>query len=418
MDSTSEIQVILIVTFLVFLGFVGVILYLAVNLFTKQTLLKRAHQQLEEYALKLEDRVRERTAELEASEAKYRNLFDNSKEAILIADKLTGAVIHHNKEAQVLFGRESGELTHMMLEELLPTIFTVKEAHSWRDISIRRPDQDIRIADVLIDEIHFDGKECFQVICRDITEKRDLEVQLIQAHKMADLGLFSASIAHELRTPLGSIENAGYLIREVIGNPTKIIERNLEIISNEVSRCQRIIKDLATITQPPDQSLVFTPTDINSLVGSFFSVIDKELRTRDITVAKVLQEDLPAVRTDPHRLTQVLTNLISNATQAMPSGGTLTIKTWMDKDQSTLINQDGTNHVVHISVEDTGTGIKPEDLSRIFSPFYSSKRDKDRMGLGLSISYGIVRQLKGNITVRSVRGEGSAFTVHLPVLEL
>lgn len=366
----------------------------------------------------MEERVRERTIELEASEKKYRNLFDNSKEAILIADRSMGAIIHHNKEAQILFGYEAEELKHMTLRELLPANFTANAADTWQDISfIKKSQQSAKIADVLIGEILFDGRECLQIVCRDVTEKRDLEVQLIQAHKMADLGLFSAGVAHELRTPLGSIENAAYLIREVVGNPTQIVDRNLEIINSEVTSCQKIIKNLATITQPPDQICIFQPTDINSLIEAFISVTDKELRTRDIIMNKVLQKDLPVVTTDPYRLTQVVTNLISNATQAMPSGGTLTIKTWLDVDQNAITFESRTVNVAHISVEDTGVGIKSEDMNRIFSPFYSTRREQGRMGLGLYISYGIMKQLKGNITVKSILGEGSTFTVHLPLLE-
>lgn len=414
MDPTSQIQTYLIIAFLIFTGFLGIILFLLVNLLSSQHNLKKAQAQLREYSENLEKMVKERTAELRASEEMYRNLFVNSQEAIIVFNRRSGKIVDANSEATTLFGYPKSDLLKKNVKELNIPENPDNNRGEWEGHWIRRNDNSTRFIDCITGEINYGGDECCQVICRDITAKRELESQLIQSQKMGALGQLAAGVAHELNTPLGSIYNSSYFIREELMNQPSSIQKHFDIIENQIERCRKIIKDLLNFSRPPSTTVELMKTNLNNLLERCLSLTEKEIRSNGINLVKDLG-NLPLISVDPSRITQVFFNIILNAIQAMPSGGSLTIKSWVDTDMSSFLDIQNETKVVHISFEDTGTGISKKNLTEIFNPFFTTKKKKGGVGLGLSVAYEITKLFNGNILVESQVGTGSRFTVNLPI---
>ncbi|MBU2559376.1 HAMP domain-containing protein, partial [archaeon] len=220
--------------------------------------------------------------------------------------------------------------------------------------------------------------------------------QLIQSEKMASLGQLSAGVAHEINNPLANISlNAQMLLQDVTDE--KVIGR-LTKIENNVDRATRIVKSLLEFSRTPE----FHPTltDINELISKTLDIVEHEVKR--LEVIKKFQKELPPVPVDPNQLQQVIMNMITNAAQAMPGGGTLTLRTEKIGD------------IVEIEIRDTGDGISGENLTKIFDPFFTTKKVGKGTGLGLSISYRIIEKHGGYIDVDSEPGKGTSFTIKLP----
>ncbi len=224
---------------------------------------------------------------------------------------------------------------------------------------------------------------------------------LIQSEKMSSLGQLAAGIAHEINNPLTSILINSQLIAERLETQSPH-EENLGLIIDETSRCSSIVKGLLEFSRqnPPE----LAPVDLNLLIRSSLMLIESQAMAQSVTLTTVLDEGLPRVRLDANKIKQVVTNLALNALDAMPGGGTLTITTHH-------LPAEG---VVELAVEDNGCGIPPEVLHRIFDPFYTTKGTTGT-GLGLSVTYGIVEQHGGTITVESSVDIGTTFMIRLPL---
>ena len=213
---------------------------------------------------------------------------------------------------------------------------------------------------------------------------------------MATIGRLGASVAHELRNPLGVIGNSVYYLMARLGQSDAKIARHLDIIRREVEVSNGIISDLMRFVRPHE--LETAPSDPNALVRA---TLERALLPETVTVQLELAPDLPPVDLDPDRMQQVFLNLIHNAAQAMPQGGRLTVGTHLE---------DG--HV-RFAFTDTGVGIAPEDQARVFEPLYTTKAKG--FGLGLSIVQLLVEAHGGEVTVSSRPGAGSCFSVLLPI---
>lgn len=235
---------------------------------------------------------------------------------------------------------------------------------------------------------------------RDLTERRQMETQLIQSAKMASLGVMAGGIAHEVRNPLAIISASAQLLRER-PDDARLRRECAEKIYTATERASQIIENLLKFARAKGGEL--QDVDLHAVLTETLGVLAHQLTLQSITVKEVFQSDLPTVPGNPQLLQQVFTNLILNARDAMPDGGTLTIKT-----QSTDQGD------VEVAFDDTGCGIRLENLNRIFDPFFTTMPVGEGVGLGLAISYSIVRRYQGAIEVESEVGEGSTFTVRLP----
>jgi len=237
-------------------------------------------------------------------------------------------------------------------------------------------------------------------------ERRRLEQVLFDTEKLAATGRLAASIAHEINNPLEAVQNSLYLLSRSV--PEGAPERSfLDIATRETQRMSRILRQMLGFYRP---TTAMAPTDVNALVVEAETLVSKRLRENGVRIEKELLPALPLIRASADQLKQVLLNLFLNATEAMPSGGRLIIATQTGGGELDAHSPD----VVRIDVRDTGTGISEEAIARIFEPFFSTKMEKGT-GLGLWVSHGIVQAHGGTLKVRSRPGQGTTFTITLPI---
>jgi len=226
------------------------------------------------------------------------------------------------------------------------------------------------------------------------------EEQIIQAKKLASIGILTAGVTHELTNPVNNISMIAQTLTELHDSlpPDKQLHM-VEQIEAETDRVKRIIKNLLDFSKP--QGTHLTETNLNELVKRTLPLVQNQLTVSNIELTLSLAEPLPPVLVDEHQLQQVLVNLVVNAIQAMAPGGHLAIASRSAAGR------------VELSVRDDGKGIAAEHLPQIFDPFFSTK-GVEGTGLGLSVSYGIVKNHRGDITVESRPGAGTTFTIGLP----
>lgn len=237
----------------------------------------------------------------------------------------------------------------------------------------------------------------------DVTERRARESRLRRAESLASLTTLAAGVAHEIKNPLGSMGIHLQLLRRKIGGKECVESRDLEphlaVIAEEVDRLNRIVVDFLFAVKPMDTRL--EDADLNAIVRDLIDFVRPELDQAGLTVESDLAADLPALKLDARYIKQALLNLIKNAMAAMSDGGRLGIET--------RANGDG----VQVRVSDTGEGIPPEIMDKIFEPYFTTK--PFGTGLGLTIVFKIVKAHFGDIAVASRVGEGTTFTITLPV---
>jgi PAS domain S-box-containing protein len=238
------------------------------------------------------------------------------------------------------------------------------------------------------------------------------QAQLIQAEKMSALGRLSASIAHEINNPLQAIQGCLTLLDKSIPKEQRVgkVDRYLEIVSGEIERIAAIVRRMRGFYQPSAED--WRPTSVAAVIDSILELSAKQLQHSHIVVQWTATEDLPAVWANVNNLKQVLLNLVLNALDSMPDGGTLSVA--VSKREMTAKHKGEVQAAVCIEISDTGVGMSPEVASRIFEPFYTTKAQGS--GLGLAISYGIIEAHEGQLSVKSRPGEGTTFTILLPAM--
>ncbi|MGD0570216.1 MAG: ATP-binding protein [Candidatus Sulfotelmatobacter sp.] len=249
----------------------------------------------------------------------------------------------------------------------------------------------------------------FQVIGRliimdDITERVDLEAQLSQADKLSSIGLLAAGVAHEVNTPLAVISSYTQMLgKQLQGDPQK--SGLLEKITRQTFRASEIVNNLLNFSRTSGSEI--SDVDVNKVIADTLALLEHQLKVAKIEVQNALAPALPAIQGNTGRLQQVFLNLFLNAKDAMPGGGTLRVAT---------LNGES----VSVSVSDTGTGIAPEHIQRIYDPFFTTKTSPREgqprgTGLGLSVTYGIIQEHAGKIRVESQPGAGTTFILDFPL---
>ena len=236
-------------------------------------------------------------------------------------------------------------------------------------------------------------------------ERRRLEQVLFDSEKLAATGRLAASIAHEINNPLEAVQNALYLLQQR-GSADTSDRVYLDIATRETQRMSRILRQMLGFYR---QAEAMVPTDVNALVEEAGALVAKRLREHGVQMRAELDESLPKVRASSDQLKQVVLNLLLNAADSMPHGGTITVTTSASA-ESELVGRPA----AQIQVQDTGEGIPEDRLAQIFEPFFSTKPGKGT-GLGLWVSQGIVQNHGGTMRVRSRVGRGTIFTITLPI---
>lgn len=241
----------------------------------------------------------------------------------------------------------------------------------------------------------------------DLTERIEMEralsrtqQQLLQSEKLAAMGRLTSQVAHELNNPLYGIMNTLELLKTEVpeGNRRRKL---LDMSLSEIVRLADMLKKMLSFSKPEQE--IKKPVDINTIADEILMLHEKQLKEHNIIIKTSFDQDIPLVHASTNQLRQVFLNMVSNARDAMPEGGVLTVNTFM------------TPGFVNIRFSDTGVGIKEENLSRIFDSFFTTKSSVKGVGLGLSVCYGFIKDHGGDIRVESRPGEGAAFTISLPV---
>jgi two-component system NtrC family sensor kinase len=233
-------------------------------------------------------------------------------------------------------------------------------------------------------------------------ELRETQGHLVVSEKLASLGKMAAGVAHEINNPLTTILINAHLLLERQGRTADDIE-TLNLIADETTRCAAIVKGLLDFArQTPSQA---APMDMNEIVERTLLLLERQASVRNIRIEKALDRALPPIEVDKNKIQQVFSNLAINACEAMPAGGTLIVRSSMSRD--------GTH--VEVAFADTGIGISEANIPKLFDPFFTTK--SFGTGLGLAVSYGIIRQRGGTILVQSEVGKGTVFTVRIPLAD-
>ena len=243
------------------------------------------------------------------------------------------------------------------------------------------------------------------ILVDDITERISLENQLAQADKLSSIGLLAAGVAHEINTPLAVISSYSQMLSKQLRGDARLGPL-LDKITQQSFRAAEIANGLLNFSRT--STTEFRDTNLNQVIRDTLSLLEHQFKTAQIVVDLELAHELPAINGNPGKLQQVFLNLLLNAKEAMPEGGRLRV--------ATLVN----GHVEAV-VSDSGSGIAPEHLKRIYDPFFTTKTtpkpgDRRGTGLGLSVSYGIIQEHAGKIHVESAVGAGTTFHLEFPLL--
>ncbi|MCF8051667.1 MAG: PAS domain S-box protein [Desulfobacterales bacterium] len=377
--------------------------------------LQSTHAELIYLNQNLESLVQERTRELAASERKHRRIFEVSRDMILVATP-DGVILDINPAGQAmlgypdqgtaLLGRPLGEFiaAPAQLGSIQETL-SVKGFVANREMELKHKDgrRTRCLVSASLDTRSTNARETVHLLIRDIEQRRQIEEQIAQADKLASIGELSAGIAHEINNPLGVI--LGYtqlLIRHE--DPASENYQDLKTIEKHVRNCKSIVEDLLHFarTSPPQEDKI----RIDEAIDDVLDFVRQHADVDRIEIQRDYDPSVPQMRLDEKKMKQVFMNLVMNALHAVGERGRITIETEYAPDREQ----------VDVRISDTGYGIEEKHLAKIFDPFFTTKPTGEGTGLGLSVSYGIVKNHGGDIAVESQKGAGTTFTITLPVL--
>lgn len=348
---------------------------------------------------------------LARSEARYRNLFESASDAIITLDA-NGRFTTVNHAAEDISGYRRDELVGTWFAPMIPDEELPKALAAFQralggetglfETRFFRKDGEIRHIAVTYSTPQRDE----EVLCliRDVTDQKMLQEQLIQSEKMSAIGQLVSGVAHELNNPLAGISAFAQLL---------LTEKRLtqeqrgasETIYAESRRASRIVNNLLTFARQHKPEKV--PTSLNQVLDDTLELRIYELRVRGIEIARDYDESIPDTMADAHQLQQVFLNLLTNAEQAM--------ERVEGRRHRLTVRTSRAGAAIRIEIEDTGPGITPTLLDRIFNPFFTTKPTGAGTGLGLSISLGIVREHQGRIWAENIHGGGACFVIELPI---
>lgn len=368
----------------------------------------------------LEGIVEDRTRDLSKSEKKFRTFFENSKDIVYFSD-LDGNITNINTSGLELLdagGQNSSINFHQLFadpEVLEQYLGEIDRKGYVSDLDVECIGRDGIIRHILLSgnaNFDQDGEIVgYEGIGKDMTRLRTITEQLINHEKMASVGEMAAGVAHEINTPLGIILGYSQLMMDDF-EKTSEEYTTMEVIERQTKVCRRIVADLLKFSRQAESTK--TSIDINEIIKDVLAVTEHTLNINKVHVVRDFTPALPRVTGDAEKLHQVFINLFNNAQYAMEEGGDLTITTFR--------NDRGE---VQIRVSDTGTGIVEEIKNKIFDPFFTTKEVGKGTGLGLSVTYGIIKEHGGTISVespvieseRGTKCQGTAFLITLPIPE-
>ena len=364
----------------------------------------------------LEDRVEKRTKELKKSEDKYRSLVESAEDFIFAVDR-EGCFQSMNSFTANFFGGPPEAFLGKDLARVFPAHVAEQQLKLIRLVyeygkSVRHEfEWEVGEHEVWISAnfmpLKGEGGTVNAVLCiaRDITESKILERQLINAEKLASMGTLAAGVAHEVNNPLGVILGFCDLLIRKADKGSQAYE-DLKTIERQGLHCKDVVENLLSFARHGEGDMQYC--DLNQCLKEILKVVRHTLDMNDIELDLLLAETLPPVKGDSRQLQQVFLNLINNAVPAMAGGGTLMIRTFPERSTRKAV----------VEFRDTGIATGPDDMDHIFDPFFTTKPEGEGTGLGLFVSYGIIKKHGGSITCtshmrRPSTAGGTTFTVKL-----
>lgn len=369
----------------------------------------------------ISDRKRMERELREANEF-FMNLIESSVDGIIAAD-MKGNIIIFNKGAETLTGYTAEEvigkihITRIYPEGIAKEIMRKLRSPEFGGTGKFTPTQ-LNVVNKNGEEIPIQlsaaliydgtGKEVASVgIFTDLRsrlkmekELQEIEQALLQSEKLAAMGRLTSQIAHELNNPIYGIMNTLDLLKTEIPPESKR-RRILEMSLSETHRLAEMLRNMLSFSKPEEEER--RPVYLNDLLEGILLIIDKQMQEANVKVKTYFDEKIPEVMASTNQMRQVMLNMLKNAKEAMPKGGTLTVGTGREKDK------------VVIHIRDTGMGIPEESQKKIFEAFFTTKQKVKGVGLGLSVCYGIIKNHGGEIKVESEEGKGTHFTISLPI---
>jgi len=369
---------------------------------------------------------------LAASEKRFRALFEHATDGIGVVKANDHHLVEvNNKFCEILgcqpkglIGKDIHDLVRAdgdgagarpdPLAELLADPSHDEEV----ELQLQTPEGNLVSAAVTSNQVTAGGERLVLLIIHDLSERKRLEAekeemqrQLFQSSKLASIGELSAGVAHEINNPLNGIINFAQLLKDDEVAQTEDQRRMIDGIIDEGERIGRIVRDLLTFARQDPQQLA--RVHIADSVTASMSLFGHQLRKDGIEVEIDLEDGLPPVMADGSRLRQVVVNMISNAHHALRSKQAAQGERKVFRIEARAVRKGG-EECVRVEFYDNGVGIRREDLDKVFDPFFTTRRATGGTGLGLSLSFGIIREFGGTISVESAEGNYTRFTVELP----
>ena len=363
-------------------------------------------------------------AALNQSEERYRLLFDHNPLPMWLYDLETLRFLAVNESAIQQYGYSREEFLGMTLKQIhLPEDMVamlkslesgrteVKKTSEWRH---RRKDGSIIHVEVSARPLQLDGRTVRLVLAADITGKKLLEAQFFRAQRLESIGTLASGIAHDLNNILAPIMMAAPIVR--ISKSPAVIEKMLATIESSAQRAAKLVRQLLTFGRGVEGEK--DRLSVAAIIKEMLTIAQQTF-PKNITIAVEIAEDVSPIMGDATQVHQVLLNLCVNARDAMPHGGTLTIgaaNVQFDLNSATMMPGAKAGDYVLVSVADTGTGMTPEIIDKIFDPFFTTKGTGKGTGLGLATVLGLVKSHGGFLNLSSVPGKGSTFLVYFPAM--
>lgn len=350
----------------------------------------------------------------------YRIAVDTMPHAILILDERL-RVILINRSCEELIAKPGSEILGSDLQQVVPyedlrnQVLSVLESGGSRVVELH-PEEEfagtlvLRAVVTTIAQSQTEtsdwGRLCL-IVLEDVSERIDLEQQLVQSEKLAAMGSLASTVAHEIGNPLAIVVSTLDYMRDSLtkaGDDSHV--KSIDAVMDGTGQIRELLRGLSefTNTQRPHYAWV----DLCGVVSSVLVFVRREAEQRNISISRAFQDGLPACQVDLASIRQVILNVVKNAIEAMPAGGDLRVGVNLS-----TATPDKAEEMVRISISDTGIGIRETDIRSIYRPFYSTK--SKGTGLGLSFCRRVVEEHGGWMTVNSRLGEGSTFTIVLPV---
>jgi histidine kinase len=359
--------------------------------------------------------------ELETSEKKYQEIFDNIPNPVFVIDYKNLEILDCNASVEAVYGYAREKTLHksfldfFLKEEKDQYAETIKNVSAINRVRHKKESGETIFVNIRVSPADYPGRQVLLVTTSDITKWLETEQQLIQASKMGTLGEMASAMAHEINQPLSVIKTAcGFFMMKKDDKESveeEILFEVIEKMDKNVDRATRIINNMREFARKSGMDI--SKVSVNQVIEKAFEFFTQQLKLREIETVWELEEDIPKIMADPGQLEQVFINLFLNARDAIE-------QRWgsqrpLSGEKNIAVKTESNGEKIVCQICDTGIGVLETHRDRVFEPFFTTKEVGKGMGLGLSISYGIVKEYGGTIRVVPNDPEGACFILEFPV---